>query len=51
MDGLCTKNDDGEFSSRCKYIYPKKLKLKLEHQGDHAIFLDLDITIENNIFV
>ena len=51
IDDLCTINNDGEFSSSYKYIYPKQLELKLEHQEEHATFLDLDITIENNIFV
>ena len=32
IDNLSTMNDDGEFFSSCKYIYPKQLKLKLEHQ-------------------
>ena len=32
-------------------IYPKELELKIEHHGDHATFLDLDITIQNGIFV
>ena len=48
---LCTINDDGEFSSSHKYIYSKQLQIKLEHQGELATFLDLDITIKNNIFV
>ena len=26
-------------------VYPKQLELKLEHQGEHAAFLDLDIRI------
>ena len=30
---------------------PKQLELKLEHPGDHAILLDLDMTNDNNIFV
>ena len=47
----CTINDDGEFPPSHKYIYLKQLELKLEHQEEHAKFLDLDITIENNILV
>ena len=51
MDGRpCTINDDDECSSY-KFIYPKQLELKLEHQGEHATCLDLDITIEDNIFL
>ena len=48
IDDLCSINDDDEFSSSYKYIYLKKLELKLVQQGEHATFLDLDITIENN---
>ena len=44
-------NDDGEFSSSYKYIYPKQLELKLKNQGEHATFWDLGKTIEANIFV
>ena len=50
IEDFCTINDDGEFSSSYKYIYPKQLELKLEHQGEHATFLDLDTAIEDNIF-
>ena len=50
VDDLCTINDDGEFSSSYKYICLKQLELKLEHQGEHATFLDLDTTIEDSIF-
>ena len=34
-----------------KEIYPKELELKVEHHGNHATFLDFDITIKSNIFV
>ena len=34
-----------------KEIYPKELQLKVEHHGNHATFLDLNITIKANIFV
>ena len=43
IDDLCTINVDGEFSSSNKFIYPKQLQLKLEHQEEHAKFLNLDI--------
>ena len=49
IDDLCTINNVGEFSSSYKYIYSKQLELKLKYQGEHATFLDLDITIEDNI--
>ena len=51
IDDLCTITDDGEFSSSYKHIYPRQLELRLEHQGEHATFLYLDVTIEDNIFV
>ena len=51
MDDLCTINDDGEFSKSFKCIYPGELKLKLEHSGTLAKFLDLDIKIEDGVFV
>ena len=40
-------NDDNEFLTSFKNIYPKELDLKVEHQGNHASFLDLDIKIED----
>ena len=51
MNDLCTINNDGEFPFSNKYIYPKQLELKLEHQEKHATFLYLDITNVDNIFV
>ena len=36
-------------SSASKYIYPKYLELKLEHQGEDAKLLDLDIKLEDII--
>ena len=51
MDDLSTINDDSELSFSYKCIYPKQLERKLEHQGEYATFLDLDITIEDYIFV
>ena len=41
---------DDFFNSYNKGIYSKELQLKVEHHGTHATFLDLDITVENNIF-
>ena len=32
-------------------IYPPELELKVEHQGMHATFLELDINIIDNMFV
>ena len=50
IDDLCALNDRDEFHKCYKQIYPKELDLKVEHHGSHASFLDLDITVENNIF-
>ena len=46
-DDLCIINDGGEFEGS---IYPGEVELKVEHQGDHAIFLDLDATIRKGTF-
>ena len=50
IDDLCAINDRDDFFSCYNDIYPKELQLKVEHHGIHATFLDLDISIENNIF-
>ena len=50
IDDLCAINDGDDFMASYKEIYPKELELKVEHHGNHAIFLDLDITIKANIF-
>ena len=39
------------FGNVCKQIYPDKLELKKEHDGNSASFLHLDIRIEENQFV
>ena len=49
-DNFCTISNDGECSSSYKYIYSKQLKLKFGYLGEHAAFLDLNITIEDNMF-
>ena len=51
LGNLCTIKDDGEFSCSYKYIYPKQLKLKLEHQGEHKTFLELNMSIDDDIFI
>ena len=51
IDDLIAINDSDEFSKCFKNIYPAQLELKLEHQGHHATFLDLDITIKDGVFV
>ena len=47
---LCKVNSEGEFRSSYKRIYSKQLELELEYQGEHAIFLNLNIAVENNTF-
>ena len=51
IDDLCTMNDGGEFGRVFKDIYPDELDLKVEHDGDSASFLHLDIRVEENQFV
>ena len=51
IDDLCAINDGEEFKSSFLNIYPKELELKLEHSGENATFLNLDITIKDKIFV
>ena len=51
IDDLCAINDREDFLKCYKEIYPPAMELKVEHQGDRATFLDLDITIRDGIFV
>ena len=51
IDDLCAINNNNEFKNSFHEIYPPELELKIEHEGTHATFLDLDITISNGIFV
>ena len=51
IDDKSCINGSKEFANSFHNIYPPSLELKLEHQGDHATFLDLDITIVDGIFV
>ena len=44
IDDLCAINDGGEFGKSFNEIYPPELELKMEHEGSHATFLDLDIS-------
>ena len=38
VDDICTINDKGEFERSIYVIYPKKLKPKVDHHGDHVTF-------------
>ena len=51
IDDLCAANDGGAFSQSFEYIYPPELELKVEHTGNHATFLNLEIFIENQKFL
>ena len=51
IDDLCAINDGGEFGRSICEIYSKELKLKVEHQGDHAKFLNMDIIIDEETFI
>ena len=39
------------FNKSYQEIYPHELHLKCEHSGNHATFLELDITIVDGLFV
>ena len=43
--------DDNEFLTSFKNIYPKELDLRVKRQGNHVSFLDLDIKVEDSVFV
>ena len=51
IDDLCAINDGGKFSCLHNEIYPDELELKMEHSGNHASFLNLDINIVNGKFI
>ena len=43
--------DDNEFLTSFRNICRKELDLKVERQGSHVSFLDLDIKVEDSVFV
>ena len=49
MRYLCAINDGGDFGK--SFLYHPELELKVEHEGNHATFLDLDITNVDNRFI
>ena len=51
IDDLCIMNYSGEFGRSICEIHSKDFKLKVEHQGDHSMCFNLDITIEKEAFV
>ena len=42
---------DNELLTSSRNIYPKELDLKVERQGNHVSFLDLDIKVEDSVFI
>ena len=48
---LCALNDCGEFGIAYFKVYSTELELNVEHNGSHAVFLDLGISIENGKFI
>ena len=51
IDDLCALNDGGEFAKNHRKIYSKEMQLKKEHEGRHATFLELDVNINNSIYI
>ena len=51
IDDLTAINDGGEFGRSISEIYPDELELKAEHSGNHATFLNLDISIIDGRFI
>ena len=51
IDDQANLNDSSEFSKSYLEIYPPELQLKCEHQGHHATFLDLEISVVNDKFI
>ena len=43
--------DENEFVTSFKSIYPKELDLEVKRQGNHASFLDLNIKIEDFVWI
>ena len=50
LHDLYAINDGGEFGRSFYVIYPKEFEVKVENQGDDAIFLHLDIAIKEGSF-
>ena len=50
-DDECNLNDDDAFGRSFCETYPNDLELKCEHQGTHATFFQLGITIRDRIAI
>ena len=51
IDGHCAIYDGGLFGKYFCGVCPKEHELQIEHQGDHATFLDLHTTIKQGTFI
>ena len=51
FNDLSILNDGGILYNVYKDIYPPGLQLKVEHFGTHATFLNLDITVKDEVFI
>ena len=51
IDELCSINNDNEFLTSLKNIYPKELEINFKHQVNHVLFVDLNIKIEGSAFI
>lgn len=51
IDDQCNLNDSGQFKNSHHVIYPPELHVKCEHEGQHATFLELDISVQDGLFV
>ena len=49
IDDLCAINDGRDFSNSFVDIFPPEIDPKLEHYAARTTFLDLDITIKDDI--
>ena len=47
IDDQCCINDSNDFEKPHNQIYPTELELKVKHSGNHATFLDLEITLND----
>ena len=51
IDDQYNLNDSGQFKISHHAIYPPELQVKCEHEGQHATFLELDISVQDGGFV
>ena len=51
LNFIGTLNDGNVLNDVYKDIYPPVLQLKVEHSGTHVTFLNLDITVNDGVFI